>query len=100
MLEDRKDEVLAVAIIAITLTWLTVALRIWVRAGMLHSFGRDDWAMLGTQFLFSVYLACQLGGIYYGTGRHLKDLVPWRAERALEVCTHPSRPRSGRTNDR
>lgn len=54
---------------------------------MIKSFGRDDWTMLGTQLLNTAYLACQLGGLVYGTGRHVEDLEPDRAERALSVST-------------
>ena len=82
---------LVVAIMALVLTWLAVSLRVYVRAGMLRNFGSDDWAMVVTQFLFTVYLSCQIGGVAYGTGRHLKDLEPWRAEKALSVgiSVHP-----------
>jgi len=81
----KRDQVLAVAIVFTILSWTTVALRIWVRAGMLKSFGRDDWAMLVTQLTFTVYLVCQFGGFYYGTGQHLSELEPWAAQRALSV---------------
>ncbi|EME41951.1 hypothetical protein DOTSEDRAFT_135077 [Dothistroma septosporum NZE10] len=50
---------------------------------MLHAVGVDDWTMFITQLLFTAYLACQLGGVVYGTGEHLSDLIPWRAEKAL-----------------
>jgi hypothetical protein len=38
---------------------------------------------------FTAYLIAQLGGVIYGTGEHLDDLEPWRAERALHVGTIP-----------
>lgn len=50
---------------------------------MLGCFGRDDWAMLATQFFFIIYLVCQFGGVYYGTGVHLSELEPRAAEKAL-----------------
>lgn len=78
---------LAVNITFFILSWLAVGLRILVRAGMLRAFGWDDWTMLGTQLLFTAYLIAQLGGVVYGTGEHLQELVPWRAERALAVCS-------------
>ncbi|EME85190.1 uncharacterized protein MYCFIDRAFT_119694, partial [Pseudocercospora fijiensis CIRAD86] len=52
---------------------------------MLRNFGADDWTMLATQLLFSAYLTAQLIGVAYGTGQHLEDLIPWRAERALKA---------------
>lgn len=90
MTEGRAPEVLAVAIIFFVLSWITVGLRVWVRAGMLRAFGPDDWTMVVTQLLFTAYLACQIGGVRYGTGRHLKDLEFDRAERAMKVCLRQS----------
>lgn len=52
---------------------------------MLKSFGRDDWMMLVTLALFTVYLTCQLGGIVHGTGQLRKDLTDESAEIALQV---------------
>ncbi|KAK5130562.1 hypothetical protein LTR08_001942 [Meristemomyces frigidus] len=83
MAEDsKKNQVLAVAIIFTVLSWVTVCLRIWVRAGMLGNFGRDDWTMLATQGFFTIYLVCQFGGVVYGTGQHLSALEPANAETA------------------
>lgn len=48
-MEGRSDQVLAVALLFISLTWLTVGMRCYVRIGMLKSFGYDDWMMLATQ---------------------------------------------------
>lgn len=39
---------MAVAILFFVLTWLTVGLRVYVRAIMLKTWGRDDWAMVIT----------------------------------------------------
>ncbi|KAK4542866.1 hypothetical protein LTR36_006055 [Oleoguttula mirabilis] len=83
MADSKRGEVLAVAIAFSILSWVTVSLRIWVRAGMLKSFGSDDWTMIATQVVFTLYLSCQLGGVYYGTGQHLSAIEPWAAQRAL-----------------
>lgn len=83
--DGRAHQVLAVAVTFLVLSWLTVGARIWVRAGMIDQFGRDDGTMLVTQLLFTAYLICQLEGVVYGTGQHLIDLEPWRAEKALKV---------------
>jgi hypothetical protein len=47
-MDDRSREVLAVAVVFFILSWVSVALRIYVRAFMLKSFGHDDWIMLLT----------------------------------------------------
>ena len=82
----QRSAVLGVAVAFFVLSWIAVGLRIIVRAGMLKNFGMDDWTMLVTQLLFIAYLSCQLGGVVYGTGEHLSDLVEWRAQKALSVC--------------
>jgi hypothetical protein len=83
---DRSAPIWGVGIAFFIISWIAVGLRIWVRAGMIKSFGRDDWTMLATQLMNTAYLACQLGGLIYGTGRHIEDLEPARAETALTVC--------------
>jgi hypothetical protein len=39
----RGDKVAEVAILFLALTWVTVSLRVYVRAIMTKSFGVDDW---------------------------------------------------------
>ncbi|KAF2493557.1 hypothetical protein BU16DRAFT_83435 [Lophium mytilinum] len=80
---DRSHEVLAVAILFLVTSWITVSLRVYVRAGMLKTFGADDWTMVTTLLLFTAYLICQIGGVQYGTGRHAKDLSPHNKRTAL-----------------
>jgi hypothetical protein len=41
--ENRGPEVEAVAILFLTLAWISVSLRYYVRAVMMKSFGMDDW---------------------------------------------------------
>jgi hypothetical protein len=48
VIEGRGDEILAVAILFFCLTWLTVCLRVYVRAIMLKTWGWDDWTMSAT----------------------------------------------------
>ncbi|KAK5119025.1 hypothetical protein LTR62_000236 [Meristemomyces frigidus] len=79
----RPQAVLAVAIAFFILSWVSIGLRIWVRGFIIKAFGKDDWVMMATQVIFTIYLVCQIGGVAYGTGQHLKDLEDWRAERAL-----------------
>ncbi|GAB7351692.1 hypothetical protein MBLNU459_g2287t1 [Dothideomycetes sp. NU459] len=81
--ENRSSQVLAVAILFLTLTWITIILRIYVRVFMIKSFGRDDWAMCGVLALFTAYTACQLGGVAHGTGQHRSALTDENAQVAL-----------------
>jgi hypothetical protein len=83
---DRSAPIWGVGIAFFIITWISVGLRVWVRAGMIKSFGPDDWTMVVTQLLNTAYLACQLGGLMHGTGRHIEDLDPDKASTALAVC--------------
>ena len=47
-MEDRSHQILAVNILFFVLSWVAISLRVYVRAGMLKSFGMDDWAMVVT----------------------------------------------------
>ncbi|KAL7770288.1 hypothetical protein CFE70_000221 [Pyrenophora teres f. teres 0-1] len=62
---DRSSEVFAVATIFFILTWLTVGLRIYVRAILMKTWGKDDSYMVATLFwylceLFYVLTSCLL----------------------------------------
>ena len=41
--EDRGPQVAAVAILFLTLSWVAVSLRVYVRTMLMKSFGMDDW---------------------------------------------------------
>lgn len=106
---NRGPELAAVLILFLIITWLIVALRCHVRVRMLKSFGLDDWFMVASlvrinpfypasrqvsdmehssllrQAVFTLYCAFALGGVEYGTGRHLKDLNPHSIQKALRV---------------
>jgi hypothetical protein len=47
-MEGRGGDVLAVAVLFLILTWLTISLRIYVRGFMLKKWGNDDTAMFVT----------------------------------------------------
>jgi len=54
---------------------------------MLKALGSDDYTMLAALGFFLAYLVCQIGGVTYGTGRHIEDLTQVSAQQALKV--HP-----------
>ncbi|ORX94210.1 hypothetical protein BCR34DRAFT_499411 [Clohesyomyces aquaticus] len=82
-MKGRGGSVLAVAILFFILSWLTVSLRVYTRHILLRQFGKDDWAMVATLFLFTIYLACQITAVAHGTGQHIWDLDPRDARTAL-----------------
>ncbi|PSK42596.1 hypothetical protein B9Z65_4510 [Elsinoe australis] len=89
MADDRSQEVLALAIVFLTLSTITMATRIYVRVALIKAMGSDDWTMLGAYACFLSYLICQLGGVRYGTGRRIDDLEREDAQQALHywfVC--------------
>lgn len=47
--DDRSGGVLAVAVTFLTLTWMVVPLRIYVRAVLTKAFGLDDVLLIITQ---------------------------------------------------
>jgi len=53
------------------------------RTFMVKSFGLDDQVMVVTLFLFTAYLACQLGGAVHGSGQLRRDLTDEAAQTAL-----------------
>ncbi|KAH7384567.1 hypothetical protein BKA66DRAFT_569817 [Pyrenochaeta sp. MPI-SDFR-AT-0127] len=83
MKDNRRDEVLAVATLFFVLSWLTVSLRVYVRAILKKTWGKDDSCMVATLFVFTVYLAFQIIAAIYGTGRHRWELSDQDAKNAL-----------------
>lgn len=79
---------LAINVVFFVLTWIIMMLRVYTRAYLIKSFGRDDWSMLAALLLFTGYLICQLGGVAYGTGRHDEDLTALDRMRALRYVVH------------
>jgi hypothetical protein len=47
-MDDRHNEVLAVATLFFILTWSTVSLRCYVRGVMTSTWGVDDWYMVAS----------------------------------------------------
>ncbi|TGZ77567.1 hypothetical protein EX30DRAFT_293448, partial [Ascodesmis nigricans] len=82
-MEDRSQQIVAIAIFFLVLSWLSIILRTYVRAWMLKSFGWDDWLMVFAVLTFTVYLSCQLGGAAHGTGKHYWDIEPSERVKAL-----------------
>ncbi|PQE21956.1 integral membrane protein [Rutstroemia sp. NJR-2017a WRK4] len=83
-MESKVPQILPVNILFFVLSWVAVLLRVYVRGILRPQFGSDDWLMMATQAFYTAYLACQLGGIANGTGRHIYDLELAKAQKALE----------------
>ena len=48
LLTAQLNGMLAISIIFLALSWICVALRVYVRAGLINAFGIDDWCMVAT----------------------------------------------------
>jgi hypothetical protein len=57
MAEDRGPQVAAVAILFLTLSWVAVSLRCYVRTVLMKSFGADDWLAVASLVSRTVYLS-------------------------------------------
>lgn len=94
-LENRGPQLQVVAIVFVTMAIFSFTMRAFVRAKMVKGFGLDDWLMASATLTFSTYIACVLGGVHYGTGRHFTDIALPDAEKALEVCRDCDQQKSG-----
>ena len=72
--DDLRPQVYAVMILFWIMTYVIVGLRVYVRAVMIKSFGKDDIAMIVTLVFFTTYLCCQAVAVTHGIGRYRKDI--------------------------
>ncbi|KAF6809058.1 integral membrane protein [Colletotrichum sojae] len=73
-IENRGPELFAVGVALVTTAGVAILLRCYVRIFLVRNFGFDDWCMIGAMIFLSLFVACALTGIHYGTGRHWWDL--------------------------
>ncbi|KAK8052591.1 hypothetical protein PG993_003976 [Apiospora rasikravindrae] len=73
-MNDRNEQVLAVAVAFLVLCWIAVGLRVYCRVHVVKSFGPDDFSLVILQLVYTVYLISQLLGWRHGTGRHKSAL--------------------------
>ncbi|KAH0290479.1 integral membrane protein, partial [Aureobasidium sp. EXF-3399] len=80
---DRSTQILVVCVIFFILSWVSVGLRVYVKAALLKQVGWDDGAMLATLLLFTGYLICQLGSLAHGNGRRRETMTDATAQIGL-----------------
>ncbi|TVY34859.1 hypothetical protein LSUB1_G005407 [Lachnellula subtilissima] len=81
--ENRGPELAVVFGLFLGLTWLFVALRVYVKSFLSKSWGADDYLLIISLMLFTSYTACSLSGIKHGTGKHTFDISPQDIPKAL-----------------
>lgn len=58
----------------VSLSTVSVVLRVYVRTRLVKAFGWDDFFMVCALLFHIMFATCAIGGIHYGTGRHMADL--------------------------
>ncbi|KAF2807253.1 uncharacterized protein BDZ99DRAFT_447576 [Mytilinidion resinicola] len=84
MAETRGPQLTAVMVVFLSLAWLTMMLRTYVRVRMLRSFGLDDWLAAVALVLFTVYSTFVFESIKHGVTRHVSDLKPSQVEQVIK----------------
>jgi len=74
MAENRGQQLTAVMAVLLSLAWISMTLRGYVRLRMLRSFGLDDWLAVAALVLFTVYGGLVLLSVQQGVGQHIADL--------------------------
>ncbi|XXH00088.1 hypothetical protein Hte_006430 [Hypoxylon texense] len=72
--DSNGGALVATAVTMLVFSWLSVALRSFVRAKLTNGFQWDDWVMLAAQANFTVSCALILQGVQDGLGRHNRSL--------------------------
>ncbi|KAK7926482.1 hypothetical protein PG985_003480 [Apiospora marii] len=73
-MDDRSEEVLAVAVTFLVVCWVAVGLRVHCRLHVVKSFGMDDLSLVILQLVYTSYLVGQLVAWWHGTGQHKSAL--------------------------
>ncbi|KAI1390737.1 uncharacterized protein F4822DRAFT_162356 [Hypoxylon trugodes] len=81
--DSNGGALVVTAIVMLTLTWLSVSLRSFVRAKLTNGFQWDDWLMIAAQLNFTVSCSLILRGVQNGLGRHNRSLDQYHEIQAL-----------------
>ncbi|KAF2121552.1 hypothetical protein BDV96DRAFT_216584 [Lophiotrema nucula] len=71
---NRGPELQAVCATFVSMAFVAVVLRIYVRLRLVKAFGWDDAWMICAMIGHIMFATCAIGGIHYGTGRHMDTL--------------------------
>lgn len=83
-MDDRSQEVKAVAATFMSVAAVTVMMRCYVRLRVVKSFGWDDGAMVIAMLFYFMFSGCMIGGSLYGTGKHFDVLTAHQRVTAME----------------
>ncbi|TVY17486.1 hypothetical protein LARI1_G004529 [Lachnellula arida] len=86
-MQDRAQTLLAVTIAFLVVTWVTVALRCFVRIRIVKAFGLDDYLIAFSQVIFTAFCITLILAVHYGTGRHNADVTSENIIEAVKYQT-------------
>ncbi|KAH9881933.1 hypothetical protein J1614_001104 [Plenodomus biglobosus] len=75
MTDNRGPELVAVCSVFVSLAFIATVLRIYVRTFIVKAFGWDDGFMVLALCSHVMFATCAIGGVHYGTGRHMDTLT-------------------------
>ncbi|KAF2492734.1 hypothetical protein BU16DRAFT_421628, partial [Lophium mytilinum] len=81
---NRGPQLTAVTSLFLSLAWLSMMLRTYVRVRMLRSFGLDDWLAVAALVLFTIYTSFVFESIKHGVTKHVSDLSPSQVEQVIK----------------
>ena len=84
-MDDRSEQILAIAVAFLVVCWVAVGLRVHCRLRVVKAFGVDDLFLVILQLVYTAYLVGQLVACRHGTGRHKSALSEADNSRALMV---------------
>ncbi|KAI8942457.1 hypothetical protein NX059_000525 [Plenodomus lindquistii] len=83
MTDNRGPELVAVCSTFVSLAFITTVLRVYVRTFIVKAFGWDDGFMVLALCAHVMFATCAIGGVHYGTGRHMDTLTPEEVYKAM-----------------
>ncbi|KAF4455281.1 hypothetical protein F53441_2356 [Fusarium austroafricanum] len=84
-IESRATQIAAIGYTFLILSSIATLLRVYCRGWVIKAFGIDDWLAVIAQFMFIVFIAYEISGVHYGTGRHLKDISAENIPKAMQM---------------
>ncbi|TVY43208.1 hypothetical protein LOCC1_G003504 [Lachnellula occidentalis] len=81
----RGSQVTGIAVMALSLTWISALLRLHVRTRILKFMGQEDWLMFATMILLTLLCSLFLSAKQYGLGAHMKNIPPTDKETGFKV---------------
>ncbi|KAK8129080.1 hypothetical protein PG984_010188, partial [Apiospora sp. TS-2023a] len=82
-MDDRSEQILAIAVTFLVVCWVAVGLRVHCRLRVVKAFGVDDLFLVILQWVYTAYLVSQLVAWRHGTGQHKSALSEADNSRAL-----------------